>query len=282
MKVKGARSRYAAAVLAIEKPGPPAYAIAGAVLDPRLRHSDLPASRDAWLGLYASAVMGSAQPPMVGMQRAFAPVLTTATEAEWSDKLLPAVLKALKRASDAALALVPPLLESLPVTVPIGAAMPSLLEALQPLLLGAAAPRADATVSCVSALSRRCGAPAALGAAAQLATTKLSALSGSQQKATLAAALAELATPLLAEGGTSFKEADGVATALLALAAKEAQETARCAILAAVGRWMPLMATPVCSDVSGLQDGTRAACTNLLLQGLQDGARAACSDVSGL
>jgi hypothetical protein len=126
-----APGRYAAAVLALENPGPPACAIAGAVLDPRLRLAEQPATREAWLGLYASAVIGSAQPPTVGMQWAFAPVLTTATEAEWSKTLLPAALKALKRTPDAVLALMPPLLEALPATVPIGASMPSLLEALQ-------------------------------------------------------------------------------------------------------------------------------------------------------
>jgi hypothetical protein len=176
------------------------------------------------------------------MQWAFAPVLTTATEAEWSKTLLPAALKALKRTPDAVLALMPPLLEALPATVPIGASMPSLLEALQPLLLGAATPRADATVSCLGVLCTRCGSAAALGAAAQLATTKPSAIPGSQQKASFADALAELATPLLAENGGTVKEADGVVTALLALAAKETQEGPRATILAAAGRWMPLAA----------------------------------------
>jgi hypothetical protein len=237
-----APGRYAAAVLALENPGPPACAIAGAVLDPRLRLAEQPATREAWLGLYASAVIGSAQPPTVGMQWAFAPVLTTATEAEWSKTLLPAALKALKRTPDAVLALMPPLLEALPATVPIGASMPSLLEALQPLLLGAATPRADATVSCLGVLCKRCGSAAALGAAAQLATTKPSAIPGSQQKASFADALAELATPLLAENGGTVKEADGVVTALLALAAKETQEGPRATILAAAGRWMPLAA----------------------------------------
>jgi len=50
-----------------------------------------------------------------------------------------------------------------------------------------------------------------------------SALSGPQQNASFADALAELATPLLAEYGGTVKEVDGVMTALLALAAKEMQ-----------------------------------------------------------
>jgi hypothetical protein len=54
-----------------------------------------------------------------------------------------------------------------------------------------------------------------------VSTTKHSALSGPQQNASFVDALAELATPLLAEYGGTVKEVDGVMTALLALAAKE-------------------------------------------------------------
>jgi hypothetical protein len=53
-----------------------------------------------------------------------------------------------------------------------------------------------------------------------VSTTKHSALSGPQQNASFVDALAELATPLLAEYGGTVKEVDGVMTALLALAAK--------------------------------------------------------------
>ncbi len=72
-------------------------------------------------------------------------------------------------------------------------------------------------------LCKPCGSAAALGAAAQLATTMRSALSGPQQNASFADALAELATPLLAEYGGTVKEVDGVMTARAALAAKEMQ-----------------------------------------------------------
>ena len=64
-----------------------------------------------------------------------------------SGKLLPAVLKAIKRTPDAALAPLPALLSGLAPAVPLGASTAAaLIESLLPLILGPSAPRASAAV----------------------------------------------------------------------------------------------------------------------------------------
>ena len=60
--------------------------------------------RASWLTFYANAVLGAATPPAAHCHAAFSALLRAATDEEWSAVLLPAVLKALKRTPDAAVA----------------------------------------------------------------------------------------------------------------------------------------------------------------------------------
>ena len=99
--------------------------------------------------------VNSSQPPSTHVQQSFAPLLAATSEGEWTAKLLPNTLKALKRTPDATVALLPMLLSSLPAALKLDGSVASLIDALQPLILGPVAPRATLAVSAVAAVRLR-------------------------------------------------------------------------------------------------------------------------------
>ena len=206
-----------------------------------------PPPREKRLTFYASAVLGSS--PSAHVHAGFAPLLAKATTEEWSGVLQPAVLKALKRTPDAAVASLVALLGSLPRDgVSLDASVAGLVEGLQPVLLSPTVPRADMAARAFGALGRRCTAAGALKACALFSAWKPALLSGSQQRAAYAAALSELAPAAHSAAASAdfkgSKEATALVDALMPLAAKEAQEATRAQLLAAVGTWLPLAAAP--------------------------------------
>ena len=114
--VPAAAAEYRAVLFSLEAPGAEACAMAGVLLEPRLRRRlpAEPAERDGWIKLYTSCVLGSSQPISRALADGFGPLIGTASEAEWTERLVPGALKALKRAPDAALATLPSLLGALP------------------------------------------------------------------------------------------------------------------------------------------------------------------------
>ena len=245
--VPEAAPRYASVLLALESPGAEAVALAGVLLDPRMRR-DLQAmsssDRAAWLALYSAAVLGAAQPPSAHASGAFKRLLGSATADEWSGSLLPAALRALKRTPDASVPTLAALLDALPRGISLDAAAAQIVDALVPLILGPSAPRAALAVGALGALARRCTSSAVLASAASLASTKGSSISSSGQRAAYASALAELAVAARRADAATSKEAGAVIDSLIALASKETQEAARVSLLASSGRWLPLVATP--------------------------------------
>ena len=253
-RVEAARLRYAAWLLALEAPGAEACVMAGVLLDPRVQSLTAAPDRSAWLRFYAAGVLGAPQPHSARLTDAFAPVLQTVTSDEWEGILLQPVLKALKRTPDAAATSVTALLDALGSSpVLLDATAPQLNDALQPHLLGSAAPRAQLAAAALGALCRRCSPTAALSAAAQLAKVKPTTLSGSQQRHGFATGLIELSKHVPSMGATA-QEATLVVDALLPLAIKEAHEGARAALLAATGHWLPVAASSA-TWVSAFQKG---------------------------
>ena len=99
---KQAAGVFAKVLFAVESPGVEAAALAGVILDARAQVPIHPSARDQWIALYVAAVLGPNTPPPPASHRAFVPLLATASEEEWTGKLLPAALRALKRTPDAA------------------------------------------------------------------------------------------------------------------------------------------------------------------------------------
>ena len=271
--VPEAGGRISTSLLSLDTPGEGAVALAGVLLDPRSRARPvkkakrgpdqqgvprepappvppplLTTQRGEWIALYASAVLGAAHPPSAHATRAFVPLLASATDDEWSTRILPASLKAMKRTPDAALAALHTCISALPPAMEMDGASASLLEALTPLILGTSVPRAALAASTVRVIMARCAAAAAVSGASILAATKPSALAGATQRAAFASSLSELATAArvggrcgVAHASGACKEADQVVDALLPLAAKESTDATRVSLLHAAGLWLPLV-----------------------------------------
>ena len=125
--VPTAAACYTAALLAQEAPNDATCALLGCF-------SSQPAavlgSRDAWLKMYVTAVLSVNSPVPACARLAFAPLLAATTAEEWSGQLLPAVVRCLKRAPDAALAPLPELFVSLPDGLNLDAGLAAIADAV--------------------------------------------------------------------------------------------------------------------------------------------------------